>query len=242
MSTAAVAPAKKQKKVPSDESKKAAAKKGAKKEGAGGNGGSGSANQAQGQAKEKKEKKVKGKAKEKKDATSTLAAAVVASATVNAGVHQKQKKANDQPQKPAAVGLATDKVKKPRVFKKKTLLEREVRRYRFGRNKGVPLVKRAVAGRLVRAAISNVPSLQGLTLEEREIFGLTGDATEAGGNAGDGKKIRIESAVIDDARDAVEAFLLRRLELVACLVKHDKEITASSKHMATLDAMDEVDY
>jgi hypothetical protein len=133
-------------------------------------------------------------------------------------------------------GVAEAAVKKPRQFKQKTLRVREMRRFRFGKDRGIPLVKRAVAERLVRSAIRDIPGLQGLSLEEKEIFGLMG------ASADEPEKPRIRAGVVDDIRDAVEAFTLRRLELIACLVNHDKEMTASAKHLATLDAMEDVTY
>lgn len=138
----------------------------------------------------------------------------------------------------APVGTEADRVKKPRKYKKLTLLQLEVRRYRTGRLRAVPLVQRAVVDRMVREAVNEIPGLRGFSVEEQEIFGLMGaEATGAKKS-----KNRIERAVIDDLRDAVEAYTLRELELLACIVRHDKEITATAKHMTTLEAMEDVTY
>ncbi len=145
------------------------------------------------------------------------------------------------PLAPAAepVGVADAKVgKEKRRFSKKTLGRREIARLRFGKGAHKTFLCFSVAKNLVRATVAQVRGLENITFEDGDVIGLG----NAAGKPGKGRKTRFAEEALEDMRDATEAWMLRYLRRVACLVAHDNAVTALGSHMETVSRMDEIEY
>lgn len=57
-----------------------------------------------------------------------------------------------------------------------------------------------------------------------------------------GASTRVQSAVMDDLRNAAEAFILREFEQVAPIVRFSKSVTVSEKHFQLLDEILDAAY